>query len=70
MKVFWNVFFLLRYVQGWFTFGERFCLDWFRVVFQGRFEIVAKLDLGFSLGGFSVCSRFTLDLFNVGVMLI
>ena len=43
---------------------------WFRAVFQGRFEIVVKIDLGFNLGGLSVSLKFTLDLFNVGVMLI
>jgi hypothetical protein len=39
-------------------------------VFQGRFEIVVKIDLGFSLGGLSVSLKLTLELFNVGVMLI
>ena len=39
-------------------------------MFQGRFEIVDKIDLGFNLGGLSVSLKFTLDLFNVGVMLI
>ena len=39
-------------------------------MFQGRFEIVEKIDLGFNLGGLSVSLKFTLDLFNVGVMLI
>jgi hypothetical protein len=39
-------------------------------VFQGRFEIVDKIDLGFNLGGLSVSLKLTLELFNVGVMLI
>ena len=39
-------------------------------MFQGRFEIVVKTDLEFSLGGLSVSLRFTLHLLNVGVMVI
>ena len=39
-------------------------------MFQGRFEIVDKIDLGFNLGGLSVSLKLTLELFNVGVMLI
>ena len=37
---------------------------------QGCFEIVVKTDLVFSLGGLSVSLRFTLDLFNAGVLFI
>jgi len=33
-------------------------------------EIVARIDLGLSLGGFSVSSRFTLHLFNVSIMFV
>ena len=39
-------------------------------MFQGRFEIVVKIDLGFNLVGLSVSLKFTLDLFSVGVMFI
>ena len=39
-------------------------------MFQGRFETVVKIDLGFNLGRLSVSLKFTLDLLNVGVMLI
>ena len=39
-------------------------------MFQDRFEIVVKLDLGFSLGGLNVSLKFPPDLFTVGVLLI
>ena len=67
MKVSWNVPYLLRSVQGWFRYGVRFCLGLVGGGVQGRFEIVVKIDLRFSLGGFCVI---TLGLFNVGVMFI
>ena len=70
MKVSWNVPYLLRSVQGWFRYGVRFCLGLVWGCVQGRFEIVVKIYLGCSLSGFSVSLRFTLDLFNAGVMFI
>ena len=69
MKVVWNGSYFLRYVQGWFRFGIRFCLDLVSGCAPRLFEIVVKVDLGVSLGGLSVSFRFTLGLFNVGVML-
>ena len=44
------MFLILRYVQGWFRFGVRFCLDLVWGCVPRRFEIVVKLDLGFNLG--------------------
>jgi hypothetical protein len=41
VKVFWNVSYLLRYVQGWFRFRVRFCLD----LVQG----CVRIHLGFEL---------------------
>ena len=57
MKVF--CFFLLRSVQGWFRYGVRFCLGLVWGCVQGRFEIVVKIDLRFSLGGLTVSLKFT-----------
>jgi hypothetical protein len=39
-------------------------------VFQDRFEIVVKIDFGFSLSGLNVSLKPTPVLFNVGAMLI
>ena len=44
---------------------------WFRVVFQDRFEIVVKIDLGFSLGGvYSIYLMLAQCLFNIFLVLL